>query len=104
MRVDQRADGSLVVEESFWFLRTGAIACAGLAVALGAWLWSQAPDILIETKGIGWAALVVGLFCGVGLIVDDRRFVFDRSRQVITWSRRTVFRARSGEVRFDEIL
>lgn len=104
MSIDQRPDGSLVIEESFWFLRTGCIASGGLAVLIGVWLWSAAPDILMETKGIGWAPVVVCVFCAVGLIVDDRRFFFDRSHGVVTWQQRNVFRSRSGEIPFSDIL
>lgn len=104
MNIEQRPDGSLVIEESFWFLRTSSFACAGLAVAVGMWLWSEVPDILLQSKGIGWASIVVGLFCGVGLVVGDRRFVFDRTRRVVTWHQRNVFRTRSSEIPFADIL
>lgn len=103
MTIEKQLDGSLVIEESFRFLRAASQLCLASAIAVAIALASLAPDALSQTKGLGWAALVIPLFCGIGLVVDDRRFVFDTSRQAVTWHRRNVFRVRSGEIPFADI-
>ena len=103
MILEQRPDRGLVIHESFRFLRAGSVVCAALAAVVGGFLWIQSPDILRETKGIGWGAVAVGLFCAVGLAVDDRRFVFDAPRRTVTWHRRNAFRSCGGEIHFAQI-
>ncbi len=99
MELRSLPDGSLVVVDSFRFLRTAALACIALAVATLGWAWSEGT----AAGEIGWAALGIAVLCLPGLVVDDRRFEFNASHRMLRWERRNFFRARRGELPFSDI-
>jgi hypothetical protein len=74
MKIQHRSDGSLVVHESFVFLHTVSVALFCLLPGLVSWLAHE--NVLMEIKGIGWVTMIVSLFCLVGMILDNRRFIF----------------------------
>ena len=101
MRVERRADGSLLVRETFPVLRVatllGAVLLAALVVppCLGA--------AVCNTRELSGGLITAGVLALAGALVQDTVFEFDRSARVVRWRRRRLFAASEGAIAFADI-
>ncbi len=93
-------DGSLIIEESFRFLRVLSLACAILAGLLFVLIWVGGYG---ESTKAGWAALGIAVLCLAGMVVNDRSFRFDATSRVVTWRQSNLFRTKHGQLPFSDI-
>lgn len=96
LKIERTPNGDLVITNRETFIRTLLVGC--IAVMVIVWL---APVPLKEA--IAWSA-IAGIF-GVALVAADERsrFVFDRARGVLAWTRETAFRRAVGEIPLSSI-
>lgn len=94
-------DGSLAIDERWTLLRT---ACAAGAVLLPMLLvLAEAGNDAIRYGRIAGGVLGAMLLLLIAAIVEDRHFVFDAARRVLTWKQRNWFRSRAGHLSFGAI-
>lgn len=101
MRTEKLPNGSLVIRESWPFLRAACVTAACLLPAI-VFLAAFAEDSLGWQKLVG-TALGSLLLCAIAAVVDERRFVFDPSIRTMTWEQRNWLRSRGGQLPFSEI-
>jgi hypothetical protein len=93
-------DGSVLYEDSPWFLE---IALFGFAGALGAAIWR----ILTQHPPEYVMAVLLSIFvaiCILGMLVQQyRTFLFDPSVATMRWTARGLFGRSSGEVAYKDI-
>ncbi len=100
--IKERRQGALVVFEQ----RPGVVAalialCALIMVALGLSGWFG----ISELDQPSWFAIAIGLVLAGCLVAffGIERAIFDCDRREIRWSKRKLFRHRSGRLSFDEV-
>jgi len=92
MQVEQQPDGSLLIREGWWVLRSATLLGAVLLVALG-----------INTQDVIAGSVFAAVLVVVGALVQDSTFTFDRSARVVRWKRRRLFTVATGEIPFADI-
>jgi hypothetical protein len=94
-------DGSVLYDDSPWFLEIGLLVFAvGLAAASWRLLSEAHPAYLMA----GLLSIFV-VICIAGMLVQQHRtFLFDPSIATMHWSARGLFRQSSGEVAFKDII
>jgi hypothetical protein len=101
MRVEQRADGSLLLTyDSVAWSRAVFVLAAGF---IGWWLFEAAAGRATSERGIGLAAGAVVLGLVGTVLFEDARTVVDPASRTLAWTRRWAFRRRSGTVAFADV-
>jgi hypothetical protein len=101
MKIQNLADGSLIIQETWPLLRTACLMGGILLPVI--MVFAELVGASMRYDRIAGAVLGSALMLLIGAVVPDRKFIFDAPRKRLTWEFRNWFRTRGGQLPFSDI-